>query len=154
MVSNLLYFMRSGWFVITYYLFSIIWSTYDRSKWSDIRGTWRLYTAIPKSKGFSFDTTRIFYKNDIYTFICFPGILVLFNAWVNYREPLDHKIDPRCFDHEYTHVWICFTDKAITTEQYPRAIEKLSRMIDARSLMRRKLRGNTVNYTDIPLCRS
>src|SRR4030042_6964201 len=79
-------------------------------------------------------------------------ILLLFNALVNYREPLDHKIDPRCFDHEYTHVWICFTDKAITTEQYPRAIEKLSRMIDARSLMRRKLRGNTVNYTDIPLC--
>src|SRR4030042_1353013 len=85
MVSNLLYFMRSGWFVITYYLFSIIWSTYDRSKWSDIRGTWRLYTAIPKSKGFSFDTTRIFYKNDIYTFICFPGNLVPLSIYIWYN---------------------------------------------------------------------
>ncbi len=77
-------------------------------------------------------------------------IFFLINTLVNFREPSAQKIDPRCFHRDYTKAWVYFTDKGINTDQYPEAIAKLSRMSDARSLQRRKLRGDAINYGDFP----
>ncbi len=78
-------------------------------------------------------------------------ILLFFSTLVNYRAPLENKIDPRCYDHEYARVWIYFTDKDINLDHFPQAVETISKTINPKTMLRRKLRGNAINYTDLPL---
>jgi len=78
-------------------------------------------------------------------------ILFLFCAVYGYRTPLPNKVDPRCYKNDFVRVWVYFTDKGISTDNYHKALQTVKEKMNKLSLERRKLRGGVIDYDDIPL---
>jgi hypothetical protein len=79
-------------------------------------------------------------------------ILLIIGALYNYRAPLADKVDPRCYEHDYVHVWIYFTDKGINVDEYTDALSLVRLNLKEAALKRRLNRGAVVvDYADIPL---
>ncbi len=76
---------------------------------------------------------------------------LLWCALANYRAPLVNKVDPRCFTNEVVRAWVYFTDKGISEEELPEALNVVKQRMNSSSLMRRNLRNSTIDYADIPV---
>ncbi len=78
-------------------------------------------------------------------------ILCMLGVLFNYRAPLENKVDPRCYLDDYTRVWVYFTDKGVSTEDYATALEAVKEGMTETTLRRRALRKGTIDHGDLPL---
>ncbi len=70
-----------------------------------------------------------------------------------YRIPLENKIDPNCYTDKHIRAWVYFTDKGVDVDNYSKVLESVIKRMDKASYERRLLRGGSIDYADIPLCR-
>ncbi len=68
-----------------------------------------------------------------------------------YRAPLENKIDHRCYEKDYTRVWVYFTDKDVTNTGYEKMLASVTAHLDPRSLARRQQRNGIIDYGDFPV---
>jgi hypothetical protein len=68
-----------------------------------------------------------------------------------YRNPLPNKIDPRCLSADHAKVWVYFTDKGVSVEDFGRAITVARAHMKPEAVRRRTLRRGITDYADLPL---
>lgn len=81
-------------------------------------------------------------------------ILFMLGVMYDYRAPLENKVDPRCYLDDYTKVWVYFTDKGVSAEEYADALNAAEKQMTDAARRRRALRGGITDYKDIPLADS
>jgi subtilisin family serine protease len=78
-------------------------------------------------------------------------ILCVLGAMYGYRAPLESKVDPRCYLDDQVRVWVYFTDKGVSVEQYDAAVQKVKRDMTDEARQRRVMRRGITDYGDLPL---
>jgi len=76
---------------------------------------------------------------------CMLGVLF------DYRAPLENKVDPRCYLDDYARVWVYFTDKGVSTEEYTTALKAVKEGMTDAALRRRAMRNGITDHGDLPL---
>lgn len=80
-------------------------------------------------------------------------ILFIFCAMYGYRTPLIQKVDPRCYENDYARIWVYFTDKNVTVDNYNKVLQSVKKKTTKSSYQRRLSRGGIFDYADIPVHR-
>lgn len=78
-------------------------------------------------------------------------ILCMLGVMYDYRAPLENKVDPRCYLDENVRVWVYFTDKGVSIDQYDDALQATRKRMTAQAQQRRTLRSGITDYGDLPL---
>jgi hypothetical protein len=80
-------------------------------------------------------------------------VLLIFGALYGYRAPLTEKIHQDCHKDECVRIWVYFTDKGVTTDQYADVLESVIEHMPSAAYERRAKRNGAFDYADIPLYR-
>jgi subtilisin family serine protease len=78
-------------------------------------------------------------------------ILCMLGVMYDYQAPLENKVDARCYLEDYVRVWVYFTDKGVSTDQYPEAMMRVKNGMTDAARQRRALRNGITDYKDLPL---
>jgi hypothetical protein len=80
-----------------------------------------------------------------------PFILYMLGVMYGYQAPLENKVDPKCYIDENVRIWVYFTDKGVSTDEFEDARRAFERDMTAAARRRRTLRGSATDFADLPL---
>jgi len=78
-------------------------------------------------------------------------VLLVLGVMYDYRTPIENKVDPRCYLDDYTKVWVYFTDKGVSVEEFEDALQAVEKQMTPAARRRRALRRGITDYGDLPL---
>ena len=67
-------------------------------------------------------------------------VLLILGVMYDYRAPLQNKVDPRCYLDDHTNIWVYFTDKGVSVDEFEDALRAVEKKMTQAARRRRALR--------------